>query len=106
MSLKWNAVATVTFQLSLIFSKISVCYLFLRITGKARTKYDRHFLYGMMALAFIIGVITAGYTIGQCQPIAKAWDHDIPGKCHGDITTKIFLAQGSAYCSIKPLALS
>lgn len=99
MSIKWNLVATVTFLLSLIFSKISVCYLFLRITGKARTKYGNYFLYSMMALAFIIGVIAAGYTTGQCQPISKDWNHDIPGKCHGDISVKIALAQGSAYQS-------
>ena len=99
MSIKWNLVATVTLQLSLVFSKISVCYLFLRIIGKARTKYNHHFLYGMMALAFIIGVVTAGYNSGQCQPISKDWDNEIPGKCHGDIATKIALAQGSAYCS-------
>ncbi|MDI1485123.1 MAG: hypothetical protein OHK93_000258 [Ramalina farinacea] len=95
MSLKWNLVATVISWLSLIFSKISVCYLFLRITSKARSKYSDCFLYGMMALAFIIGVITAGYGLGECQPVAKDWDYDIPGKCHYALGLKILLAHGS-----------
>ncbi|KAG8527075.1 uncharacterized protein KY384_008504 [Bacidia gigantensis] len=94
-SIKWNLVATVAFYLSLIFSKISVCFLFLRIIGRTRTPHKVAFLYGMMALASVIGFIAAGYTAGQCQPVAKDWNHELPGKCHGDTSVKIGLAQGS-----------
>ncbi|KAG8531961.1 uncharacterized protein KY384_003597 [Bacidia gigantensis] len=91
----WNLVATVTFYISLIFSKISVAALFLRILGQTRTVRKTAFLYSMMALATIIGFIGAGYCTGQCSPIAKDWRHSIPGKCHGNISLKIGVAQGA-----------
>ena len=93
-SIKWNLVATVTFILSLVFSKMSVCFLFLRIVGSTCSRVKYAFLYGMMALAITVGSLNAFYTAGQCRPITKDWDHDIPGKCHGDISVDIGMAQG------------
>ena len=92
-AIKWNLIATVTFSVSLIFSKVSVCFLFLRILGRTRTTPKVAFLYGMAALSAVIGFIAAGYTAGQCSPPEKDWDHDIPGKCHGDVSMHIAYAQ-------------
>ena len=93
-AIRWNLIATVTFYVSLIFSRVSICFLFLRILGQTCTPVKSAFLYSMMATTSIIGIIAAGYCAGQCQPVSKDWDDSIPGKCHGVTSVRIGLALG------------
>ncbi|MCJ1347138.1 hypothetical protein MMC31_005359 [Peltigera leucophlebia] len=91
--LKWNYLATPLLVFSLATSKISICLFLFRVLDQARVKFKRSFLYAIMLLLTLISVPSAGYALGQCQPVRKLWDPTTPGRCQDP---RIFLNLGYA----------
>lgn len=91
--LKWNYLATPLLVFSLATSKISICLFLLRVLDQARVKFKRSFLYAITLLLTLIAVPSAGYALGQCQPVRKLWDPTTHGRCQDP---RIFLKVGYA----------
>ena len=83
-----------TFYLGLLFSKVSVSLLLLRILGRAGNKYTRGFLWSMSALAGVISVMATGGILGEYRPVWKQWDDQQQVARSGDLTVKIGIVQG------------
>jgi len=80
-SLKWNYLATPLLVFSLAASKISICLMLLRVLDQTRAKFKTSFPYGIIALLTVIAIPSAGYSLGQCQPVRKLWNPLTPGHC-------------------------
>lgn len=91
--LKWNYLATPLLVFSLATSKISICLFLLRVLDQVRLKFKRPFLYTIILLLTLNAVPSAGYALGQCQPVRKLWDTATPGRCQDP---RIFLYVGYA----------
>lgn len=61
-ALKWNYLVNPLLVFSLAASKISICLLLLRVL---------YFPYAVIAILTIIAVPSAGYCLGQCQPVSE-----------------------------------
>ena len=92
-ALKWNYLATPLLVFSIAASKTSICLFLLRVLERTRVKFKRVFCYGMIGLLTIIAIPSAGYALGQCQPVSKLWDPNTPGRCQDP---KIFVNLGYA----------
>lgn len=95
-AVKWNYLATPLLVCSLAASKISICLLLLRVLERIQAKFKRPFLYAVIAILAIIAVLSAGYCLGQCQPVSKLWNPTVPGHCKDPrIFVKLGYANGS-----------
>ena len=92
--IKWNVVGVATFYLGLLFSKVSVSLLLLRILGRAGNKYTSGFLWSMSALAGVVSVMATGGILGQYRPVWKQWDDPQQVARSGDLSVKIGIVQG------------
>ncbi|KAL8673087.1 MAG: hypothetical protein Q9168_002470 [Polycauliona sp. 1 TL-2023] len=102
-SLKWNYLATPLLVLSLAASKISICVLLLRVLDKTSTRLRRTFPYGIIVISTVNAGLSAGYALGQCQPVSKLWDHSVPGQCQDPkLYVKIGYANGAVVFSPLP----
>ena len=99
---KWTYLATPLLFFSLAPSKISICLLLLRVLKQ--TYLNRYFPYVIIALLTIIAVPTAGYSLGQCQPVSKWWNSTTPGHCQDPrIYIKMAYANGCKTLSVPEL---
>ncbi|CAF9907891.1 MAG: hypothetical protein HETSPECPRED_007930 [Heterodermia speciosa] len=80
-ALKWYYLVIPPLVISLGASKISICLLLLRILDRTRNKFKRYFPYGIIVISVAVAVPSAGYTLGQCQPLKKLWNPSTPGHC-------------------------
>lgn len=80
-SLKWNYLATPLLVFSLSFSKISICLFLVRLLDRTNIRFRISFPYFLIALSLANAILSAGYALGQCQPVRKLWNHAIPGHC-------------------------
>lgn len=80
-ALKWNYLATPLLVFSLATSKISICLFLLRVLDQARVKFKRTFPYAIILLLTLVAIPSAGYALGQCQPVRKLWNSTTPGHC-------------------------
>ena len=92
-ALKWNYLATPLLVFSLAASKISICLFLLRALAQTRVRFKRSFPYGIIILLTAIAVPSAGYALGQCQPVRKLWNPATPGQCKNP---EIFVRLGYA----------
>ena len=65
---------------TLMFTKISICLFFLRITI---IQTHRVYLLVMIAVLVITNVILTFMWVFQCSPVDRAWEMGIPGRCLG-----------------------
>lgn len=100
--IKWNVVGVATFYLGLLFSKVSVSLLLLRIVGRARTRYTTGFLWSMIAVAATIAVVATGSMLGEYGPVGKQWDEPRKVAGYGDLSVKIGIMQGGECLSSPP----
>ncbi|MCJ1366388.1 hypothetical protein MMC16_005516 [Acarospora aff. strigata] len=75
-AVKWNYLATPLLVFSLAASKISICLLLLRVLERIQARFKRPFLYAIIAILTIIAVPSAGYSLGQCQPVWVACSYE------------------------------
>ena len=80
-ALKWNYLATPLLVFSLAASKISICVFLLRALAQTRVRFKRSFPYGIIILLTAIAIPSAGYALGQCEPVRKLWNPATPGRC-------------------------
>lgn len=67
--------------------------MLLRVLDKTRAKFKRSFPYGIIVLLTVIAIPSAGYSLGQCQPVRKLWNPSTPGHCQD---LRIFVKLGYA----------
>jgi hypothetical protein len=82
--------------LSMIFSKISIGYLLLRITVQ---RIHTLIIYGVMAITVLTGIVFFFVTLLQCQPLSFFWNKAQDGYCI-DIQVIIALTYLYSACSV------
>ncbi|KAL8650274.1 MAG: hypothetical protein Q9210_003925 [Variospora velana] len=71
----------ILYKLTINLTKLSILFLYLRIVPAAQ---NRRFTRAVIAVMIYIALYMATSivaTIFQCNPIRRAWDHSIPGRC-------------------------
>ncbi|CAL8584531.1 hypothetical protein XPA_010122 [Xanthoria parietina] len=91
----WHIIWQPTFFLSVTLTRISICFLLLRIFGVNRTW--RLCLWGAGILILVISIPSFIMVFTQCRPYAKAWDPiGVPGYCWpADNNVKVALYSGT-----------
>ncbi|KAL8962567.1 MAG: hypothetical protein Q9193_001049, partial [Seirophora villosa] len=69
-----------TFQ-TLMFTKLSICFLLLRIPVQ---NYLKRPIQGSVAVLVVTNIVLTLLWILQCNPAAGAWNKEIPAKCFTD----------------------
>jgi len=70
--------SVLTYNISLIFVKVSILLLYLRIFDSSRTRYGCYILLGVV---ITYGAFLILSSIFSCWPIGRFWDNRIPGHC-------------------------
>ncbi|CAI4210221.1 unnamed protein product [Parascedosporium putredinis] len=78
-ALKWQALATATYVLDMMFIKLSIGIFLLRL---AVQKVYKYILWGSLFVVTIWSTVIFFWDIFQCNPVAAQWDYTIPNsKC-------------------------
>ncbi|KAJ0116147.1 hypothetical protein J7T55_005093 [Diaporthe amygdali] len=78
-ALKWQALATATYVLNMMFIKLSIGFFLLRLAMQKRYLYT---IYGTMFVVLIWSLALFLWDIFQCSPVPAQWDYTIPNlKC-------------------------
>lgn len=90
----WHIIWQPTFFLSVTLTRISICFLLLRIFGVNRTW--RWYLWGVGTLILAISIPSFIMVFTQCRPYAKSWDPiGVQGYCWpADNNVKVALYSG------------
>ena len=79
---KFNYIGAAAFvNPSLALSRTSICIFLLKILQGSAARKRMFFLYFNMTLLVLTVGLTIGFIFGQCQPVAKIWNPEVPGKC-------------------------
>lgn len=78
---KYTIFGEAFFLLSLGFSKTSICLFLLRILKSSHGKKKKLFLYFTIGLLTIATALAVVGPLGQCQPVSKQWNPNLPGHC-------------------------
>src|SRR5690606_12227373 len=73
-------VATLFYQLSLAFTKISILLLYIRIMKSY--DYARRTAYALLAVVVIYNLLGFVSTMTLCRPLRAYWDFAVKGECH------------------------
>ncbi|AEO55679.1 hypothetical protein MYCTH_2299753 [Thermothelomyces thermophilus ATCC 42464] len=76
---RWSWIATLWYNLSLCFTKISILLLYLRVLTH---DYIRKTTWAAMAIVAIYNAWAIGMYLTMCVPIAKVWNAKLEGYCH------------------------
>ena len=68
----------IAYKLVMLCTKLSVLLLYLRLFPSRRF---RIIVFSAMAIVAIYLLALVGLTIGQCNPVSRAWDTTIDGQC-------------------------
>ncbi|KAL2280435.1 hypothetical protein FJTKL_12655 [Diaporthe vaccinii] len=74
-ALKWQALATATYVLNMMFIKLSIGFFLLRLAVQKRYLYT---IYGTMFVVLIWSLALWFWDIFQCSPVQAQWDYTIP----------------------------
>lgn len=83
-------------------TKLSILALYLRIFPNV---WFRLVVKWMIAALIVFSLTSIGATILQCQPIARNWNHELPGKCFGLVKFWYFNASISIFSDLVILFL-
>lgn len=76
---QWQALATATYVLNMMFIKLSIGFFLLRLAVQKRYLYT---IYGTMFVVLIWSLALWFWDIFQCSPVPAQWDYTIPNlKC-------------------------
>ena len=90
--LKYDYLDTAQFYIALATCKISICLFLLRLSQFDRIK---RVLWCMIGFVIITHCTLFLLVVFQCNPIHKAWDLGIPGRCFSkQVVVNINIAQG------------
>ncbi|GAW14082.1 hypothetical protein ANO14919_034740 [Xylariales sp. No.14919] len=80
--LKLNYIARPFAVFSVLLVKIAVGYLVLRILGRSSSKGIKYFVWTLLGINTLIGVLDAIFTFTQCDIPAALWDVSLAPKAH------------------------
>ncbi|KAG7005730.1 hypothetical protein G7Y79_00018g045370 [Physcia stellaris] len=90
--LKYDFLDWAQFFVALLVTKISICLFLLRLSQFNRL---RAVLYGLIGFLFTTHIPLILMYVLQCDPIRKAWDRGVPGKCWSrNLVENVVIAQG------------
>jgi hypothetical protein len=75
---KWSTLATAPFTLATTLTKVSLCFMVIRITN---SKPLIRFVWALMALVVVINSACFIVELARCHPIQALWDYSIQGAC-------------------------
>lgn len=84
---KLNYIATTLAPISLMFSRISICLLLLRLFSVNRGY--KIFIWCFIVIIVTTNIATAAIVLPECTPLAKLWDPLLPGTCWAKGTSVI-----------------
>ncbi|KAL8846471.1 MAG: hypothetical protein Q9221_008437 [Calogaya cf. arnoldii] len=91
--LKYDFLDWAQFFVALLVTKISICLFLLRLSQFDRL---RTVLYGLIWLLVTTHIPLFFIYVFQCDPVRKAWDKEMDGKCMSmDIVQNVITAQGA-----------
>jgi hypothetical protein len=73
----WQALATATYILDMMFVKLSYAVFLLRLAVQRRYTYT---LYTSMFVVAVWSTVLFFWDIFQCRPVRAQWDYTIPGE--------------------------
>ena len=82
-SLKLLYGTLIAYQISICFTKLSLCALYLKVFTTSRS--GRIFLYSVFGFVVIATVCLECVSIFQCNPVRGVWDINIHKKCNDTI---------------------
>lgn len=97
---KWNNIDQLMVVIITCLTKVSICFLVLRIpTNKTLIR----FLYTLIISLFVVNGATAIVFLAQCRPLEALWNPEAHGHCW---TVKVFLyigyLQGGMFLGLIP----
>ena len=101
---KYNVILNVVLVMSSCFSKISVCFLLLRLLKDAVARKRKLFLWSLIVLLSIYNVVDIISLLVQCRPTAYIWDKAIQGSCWDpEVQDGFAYMQGGAHSRVSRL---
>jgi hypothetical protein len=99
LTIKWSWANQILAIFAIAFGKLAIVAFLQQIHGpEDRSKVI--FLWAIAASNLVINTITVGMILGQCSPVQKLWDEDLPGSCDGRIRNQnCAYFQGSTFAS-------
>lgn len=76
---KWTSLAIIPNLWSLMFARVSLCVIFLRIVDKFRIY--QVFLWSMIILTVVPNLATSILLLIMCRPMEKLWNPNTSGSC-------------------------
>lgn len=58
-----------------------IAYAFLLLGLVPPVQWRTRFLWSIMAIQFVVDIVTIIISFTQCRPLSKFWNHDVPGTC-------------------------
>lgn len=90
-------------------AKISILLFVLRLQDNRTVAY---LIWAVMSVMSIVNIVTVAMLAAQCQPLAKLWDHILPGTCSPKSNiSKIGYGQGVVnvltdfFCTTTPIVV-
>ena len=77
---KFVVLVRVIINLSTMFSRMSICFLLLRLNS-SRKKWLDIVIYCIIGVVVVTGLSSAFLVVGECRPFKKSWDPSVPGDC-------------------------
>ncbi|KAK4692276.1 hypothetical protein P7C71_g4896, partial [Lecanoromycetidae sp. Uapishka_2] len=91
LALKYCWVAQPFQLLAVAFGKLAAVTYLATIKGPRFAKIQLMFLWTVGIVQWIITLAILGFIFGQCSPVAKLWDINLPGACNGR-TRNVYMA--------------
>ena len=76
-ALKWQALATATYILNMMFIKLSYAVFLLRLAVQKRYRWT---LWASMFVVAVWSTVSFFWDLFQCSPVQAQWDYTIPGE--------------------------
>ena len=78
-AVKWQYISQPVVIISTMFTKVSICFLLIRVFGIKKSW--RWGLYSIMTFATVTNISSAAIVLAQCQPVQKLWNPLLRGTC-------------------------
>ncbi|KAL3470361.1 hypothetical protein BJX99DRAFT_50999 [Aspergillus californicus] len=93
-ALHWSWVFQLLAIAASMLGKVAIIAFLVQIRGRHERK--PWFLFSVAAAVLAVNITVLGTILGQCMPMAKLWDDDLPGSCGGRVVNQNYsFFQGS-----------
>lgn len=87
---KLEYINEILIMFGIMFVRVSICFLLLRIFGLGTKRWWKWALYLVMVCAVLTCILSAVVALAQCRPLSKLWNPLVHGSCWGLKTTLAF----------------